>query len=107
MEIRRLKERYNNSVHQRLRMYKNNAKQRKIEFHLKDDEAFALFRSPCHYCGFPGNSLNGIDRKDPKGEYTTENILPCCAICNRAKFTHSYAEFGAYLDRVAKFRKAE
>jgi len=91
----------------RVNHYKQNAKNRKIEWALSDEQAVFMMRSPCHYCGVPGQDLNGIDRKDSTGAYEPMNTLPCCSICNYAKRSLSYPEFMAWVDRIVKFRKNE
>lgn len=41
---------------------------------------------PCTYCGgeLPKQG-GGLDRKDSRQGYTTENVVPCCTKCNSIK----------------------
>lgn len=94
--------RWHHSLHGVAWQYRNAAQRRRLEWALTDEQAIALFRTSCHYCGIPPNPRNGIDRKDNAVGYTTENVLPCCSVCNYAKRTMSYAEFLAWLERAAK-----
>jgi len=80
-----------------------------------------LIRTQCFYCGGglsnarartygrnrkrPADGVvleyNGLDRIDPDGGYTLENVVPCCATCNRAKLDYSQDEFYTWVTRVA------
>jgi hypothetical protein len=69
-----------------LAAYKTGASTRKYGFEISDEQADALFRSACHYCGYqPFQRFNGIDRVDNKLGYVAGNVVACCAWCNRAK----------------------
>lgn len=60
-------------------------------------EEFLLFTEmqECSYCGAllkwnPFNNVKGgraynLDRKDPRGGYTADNVVTCCFRCNRGK----------------------
>lgn len=45
-----------------------------------------LTSSPCYYCGgtLPQTGC-GLDRKDNDLDYTVDNVLPCCTICNSVR----------------------
>jgi len=86
--------------------YKNQAKRRNKYFDLGIDSALKLFKSTCYYCGeTPINEwkhktnsniilkYQGIDRKDSKQGYTTDNVVACCSKCNYAKREQSESEF--------------
>lgn len=67
---------------------------------------------PCHYCGaLPGNvkktknTINpflysGIDRVVNTVGYELGNVVPCCAVCNRAKGDMTVAEFAEWVSRI-------
>lgn len=94
--------------------YKQGARERQLEWGLSTEEFDVLIRSQCHYCGvspitrlvrrerFGSLVVNGIDRKDNAQGYTSDNVVPCCKICNRAKLTLGYEEFIAYLKLVCR-----
>ena len=79
-----------------------------------DKECFRkLAESDCFYCGAPPTrqfrsnvssngtyGYNGIDRVDSARGYETDNVVPCCWICNRAKYTMSVDEFLAWVKQV-------
>jgi 5-methylcytosine-specific restriction endonuclease McrA len=96
--------------------YRRAAIDRGFDWKLSRDEANALFRQSCHYCGTPPLNrkthpnlsglfdANGIDRIDSQKPYTIANVVPCCTTCNRAKNNSTYADFQTWLDRIVKFR---
>ena len=81
--------------------YKSGAKVREIEFNLSFEEFVSFWNSPCFYCG---DSIEGIglDRKDPKIGYQTDNIVPCCSQCNRAKTIQTTESFIEMCKKVAR-----
>jgi hypothetical protein len=53
----------------------------------------------CHYCGCSiGPTHYGIDRKDPGRGYEKDNVVACCAGCNKAKQAFPYAVWKAIAD---------
>lgn len=113
--------------------YKAHAKLDKREFSLSVDECISLFQNICYYCGSePSNTYNlikrhrvgknnigkyiyetkdsyeikynGIDRKNSKLGYTTDNCVSCCKRCNSAKSDGKYEDFINYLNNLAIYR---
>jgi hypothetical protein len=98
--------------------YKSQAEKRHMPFELTRQEAIVLFQSPCRYCGRPpsrqtripdanGQVLsNGVDRylNAITVGYTTENSVPCCAICNFRKGSMDGDVFLAHIRRIATHR---
>jgi hypothetical protein len=94
--------------------YMENARRRGIRFELSRAECMALFLLPCAYCGSEptairkargrdeGAALNGIDRVDNSGGYTSANCEPCCPECNFAKRAMPRDEFIALAIRIAR-----
>ena len=94
---------------------KNNAKKRHLKWDLSDSKVEELITQPCFYCGalprkhdglnkklngdFPSN---GLDRINSKRGYTEDNVVPCCADCNRAKGRLTISEFIQFIDRISK-----
>ena len=91
------------SKNQVVAQYKSNAKRRGYSFRLSDLELDILFTSNCYYCDSrPQNNKNsfiyqGIDRVDNTKNYTIENCVPCCMICNRAKNNLPFDEFISWI----------
>lgn len=98
--------------------YKRSAKSRQREWVLSDEEAIALFQSPCYYCGiapcqtwpshavgiksrFNGSVLyNGIDRADNLQGYLLNNCVAACGTCNKLKHRLSQDDFFAAISRI-------
>lgn len=79
--------------------YRNSAKTRKYKFELTFQEFKIFIYKNCEYCGSePKNKIksgrmdgswvlyNGVDRKNNKEGYSTDNCVTCCRTCNRAKY---------------------
>jgi hypothetical protein len=72
--------------------YKSSASKRNINWNLTDKEAMEYFKNKCHYCtklvGY-----NGIDRIDSKKNYSKENCVSCCKLCNIMKSNYNLQKF--------------
>jgi len=69
--------------------YINGALKRDYEFKLNFDEFSKLVEQDCYYCHYKTeNEVNGLDRVDNTKNYTKENTVACCELCNRIK--HAY-----------------
>jgi len=72
----------------RYSMGQYHAKTRQREWTLSLQKFSELIKLPCSYCGtLPPPKYCGIwlDRKDTDGNYSEDNVTPCCALCNRLK----------------------
>lgn len=97
-----------------LRATKRAAPDRGYRWALTDEQAFALFGQPCHYCGAIGANhstnpnasgsfrYNGIDRVDNSLGYTPENCVAACKHCNVAKRSMTVLEFRMWIAQVYK-----
>jgi len=91
----------------------------KYNCELNYDKFEKLILEPCYYCGnkhdikkirIGGNNrnktyllkINGIDRIDSKKGYLIDNVVPCCATCNKAKNVMTKKEFLSWIERVYK-----
>lgn len=91
--------------------YKQRARRSNIHFELSFDECMYFFEKSCFYCGREPSNIkkarstestfiyNGIDRvnNDRKVGYRLENIISCCARCNRAKGIMDFNEYLEFL----------
>ena len=96
--------------------YQRRAKNKNLVWSLTKKQLKNLTKGNCHYCGLKPNQhrrtrntygdylYNGIDRKDNSKGYTSNNCVACCDICNRAKWTHSYKEFKAWIKRFVSYQ---
>ena len=73
--------------------FKIGAQKRKIKISISQEEFEKLIFSRCFYCNSdPSNEFkhnmhcqikyNGIDRKNSKLPYTSDNVVACCKFCN-------------------------
>ena len=94
------------------RTYGYNARDAKREFLISKDKFRELTKSNCFYCGAqpfsyvldpPSNgsyTYNGLDRVNTLGNYTLDNVVPCCKYCNIAKRAMSQQEFARWASRL-------
>lgn len=83
---------YSTTAGGRYRALASAAKKGHYQLDISLEEHAELLRQRCHYCGqslHPTGS--GLDRINPLGGYSLDNVVPCCRDCNGAKsdrFTH-------------------
>lgn len=78
---------------------KINAKRRGIDFQISKAQYEAALKSACYLCE---NQATGLDRLNSDGPYSIENVLPCCAVCNRMKLNHALPYFLNHLKMILK-----
>lgn len=79
---------------------KGGAKSRNIDFQLTDQDMHKLINSSCSYCG--QEQCNGIDRIDSHKGYIIDNVVPCCAMCNRMKSDYTLETFKSHIQKIHK-----
>lgn len=87
-------------IRERINSIKSNAASRKIKMYLTEEQIKNIIIKPCHYCG--QECCYGIDRIDSDKDYTIDNCVPCCFICNRMKNKYSLDTF---LEKIQKIYK--
>jgi len=88
------------------RRYRNDAKNKNRTFTLTHTQVKEITSSRCIYCGMEPQAVtkykeayngqytyNGIDRVDNTKGYTIDNVVPCCALCNKMKGTLTSERF--------------
>ncbi|QKF93911.1 hypothetical protein QKU48_gp0453 [Fadolivirus algeromassiliense] len=68
--------------------YKREAERKGRKYELTYEQSKEYFLGNCYYCGYIacyGIQLNGIDRKDNNRDYTVDNCVTACEMCNRMK----------------------
>lgn len=100
LEKRRIEGHYNvreQNPHNRYMRLKRDAKRNKIEVKLTEEQYVELISpNACHYCaGELPKTCIGLDKKDSGiKEYSLENSVPCCTLCNKIKSNlFTYEEF--------------
>ena len=98
-----------------LRVYKQSAKERGLDFSLSKDYFKELTQSDCTYCGqepsqfqtrFSEFKYNGIDRVDNLLGYVDGNCVPCCKLCNRMKDVMSVEDFKNHVKSILDFQRS-
>lgn len=92
--------------------YKVNAKLRSIQFQLSKEEFRTLITKNCHWCGDPPSIFRktgfaellhgGVDRLDPNKDYTVENCVPSCKVCNWMKSNLGVSQFIEHLHKIVR-----
>lgn len=97
-----------------LRIYKRNARTRKLSFELTKEEFRKLVNGDCYYCGVEPSQThysrrrhskyiyNGIDRVDNNKGYLTENCISCCGLCNYMRRNKTQKEFCSHISKIYK-----
>lgn len=95
-------EEYQIRLHNRKRLIsiKNNAQARDLKFLLSDEQAINLLHQNCYYCN--KEEADGIDRIDSNKDYTIDNCVPCCKICNVMKNKFSNDVFFTQIKKIYK-----
>jgi len=84
--------------------YKKNAKVRNLIFELDLEYFIWLKNQPCYYCGqfVEKNKKMGIDRIINTIGYIKDNCVPCCRICNQAKWKLTENEFIEHCNKIVR-----
>ena len=77
-------------------------KKAKTDF-LTREERYNIMNQPCYKCGI--EKSNGVDRVDSSKDYTLENSMPCCEICNKMKKDLMTDDFEKHVYFVYKHTK--
>lgn len=80
-----------------------NLKRRGLVCTMPRADVIARSQQPCYYCGI--SRSGGIDRIDSLGNYTAENIVAACKMCNYMKGGMHAHHFLAYCVSAAKQEK--
>lgn len=95
------KNKRNSPMHRLHMKYKTllySSKSRSLFNNISEEAYLALAILACAYCG--GLSDGGLDRVDTARGYSADNVVPCCAICNRIKLNHDLTFLKTHLKRM-------
>jgi 5-methylcytosine-specific restriction endonuclease McrA len=108
----------------RMQGYKSGAKNRNIKWCLTYDEFVKASTKNCFYCNEKPRKINamsapslkadtpnfnyndynvlftGLDRLDSSKDYTLNNVVSCCVMCNRAKSDMTIKEFKNHIKKI-------
>ena len=100
--------------------YKRHALARGFSWSLTRDFVKEIINRNCFYCGSPPSNVkktknsidgglfySGIDRIDSTKNYTEDNVVPCCKICNYAKSNMPLNEFKEWAIKLGKKAMAD
>jgi hypothetical protein len=74
--------------------YKRDATKKGRSFELTLETFCRIIAMPCKYCNvLKETEYNGIDRVDNTKNYTEDNCVAACKMCNRLKSDHTVQEF--------------
>ncbi len=95
--------------------YKRHAERRGFKWQLTRKDVEKLVKMNCFYCDSKPNNIkktknsigdgfiySGIDRVDSSKNYTKENSVSCCKICNYAKSDMSLNEFQEWAVKIGQ-----
>jgi len=87
-------------------MYQKRAEEYRLPFEFTLDEFESLVKQPCYYCEIiQEKGFNGIDRKNQKEGYITENCVSCCKMCNFIKGSLDNITFVQRVEHILTIQK--
>lgn len=95
------------NANNRFKLLIKSAKKRNISVELNLDHYRKLLKLGCVYCGSDLTKEKGycIDRHDNEKGYITENVSPCCKVCNRAKGKMNNEVFLEWVNKAYNHQK--
>ena len=87
-------------IRRKWNVYTSRAKQRRQRFTLSFFEFMFFVSGACVYCGTKDNI--GLDRVVNDSGYTSDNVVPCCEMCNSFKSNRDLGAFLIHCKRIAK-----
>ena len=69
-----------------------------VESYLTKEQVTDLLLKPCEYCG--KQCAMGIDRIDSSKDYTIDNCVPCCGMCNIMKNKFDLQSWYDQIDKI-------
>lgn len=111
----RLEQKRKNPYESLFNFAKNRAYRKSVVWGLSYEQFLGFVEQPCFYCGsaihwhkyinarVTGSVGYHLDRKDPNGEYSADNCVPCCTLCNFTKANRfSFEEFKLVGEAIRK-----
>lgn len=78
-----------------------------------EDLKLLIVNKKCFYCGGMNKrcirenvyNINGIDRIDSNGDYSIDNVVPCCKNCNYAKNSLTQKDFLQHINKIYNYQQ--
>ena len=87
-------------------VYKTSAQTKQLEFTITKEDFMDMVVLPCYYCGIiQSKGFNGIDRLDSSKGYISDNVVPCCEMCNMMKKCSSPTVFVKRAIHISVYNK--
>jgi hypothetical protein len=87
----------------KMAFYRQYAEGRGVSWHLSDEEALAIMRQPCVFCGTVPRMVGCIARI-AGDDYAPQNCFPACAMCNMIRLDYSPVDYGKICKTIASHR---
>lgn len=100
--------------------YKRHAERRGFKWLLSREFVERLIKENCFYCDDEPSNIkktknsigdgllySGVDRINSDKDYTEDNVVACCRVCNYAKSNMTIDEFKMWVIRIGKRAMAE
>ena len=100
--------------------YKRHAERRGLKWLLSREFVEKIIKENCFYCGSKPSNIkktknsirdglfySGIDRINSNKDYTDDNVVPCCRMCNYAKSSISIDDFKKWAIALGKKAMAD
>jgi hypothetical protein len=97
------RKKYDKSLPKEYKSYLSRANNKGLTFDISVEDFYTIVNQDCFYCGSEGT--NGLDRIDCKGDYTKDNVVPCCTKCNTMKFIYSPSEFIKHVKKIYNYQQ--
>lgn len=97
-----VKKTFDSILSRKISNFMQDAKKRNKTLDFNYNEIGEIMKKPCSYCG-TNEAYSGLDRIDSKYGYTKTNVVPCCAVCNRAKNTLEVDVFINHCKKIVNF----
>ena len=95
-----------NSSDQQFGVYKTSAQSKQLEFTITKGDFMDMVVLPCYYCGvIQSKGFNGIDRLNSAKGYISDNVVPCCEMCNIMKGCLGPTIFATRAKHISIFQK--
>lgn len=82
-----LKRRKRRRTTYRFKYVKSHVLRKGKKWDITEKDWYNIINKPCYYCYLPNDveTGRGLDRLDNSKDYTLDNVVSCCALCNSTR----------------------